>query len=112
MYIRLVNHVRLNGEIVVNEFRRKGAIGQNPANFGGSEKYILRLGVSKEFHHLFMVSEIQIITCPAQEVLIAASFQHTRNGGSDHAEMSRNVNACVPVHSRKDTKRPPSTVVP
>ena len=72
---RLVNHVGLDCQILVNELRRKSVIGDDPTHFCRGQKHILRLLSLKEILCRSCVDQVQFGMGSRDQIAIAVRFE-------------------------------------
>src|ERR1041384_6884945 len=70
-----VDHVGLDGQVLVDELRRVGVVREDPADFGGGEQDDLGLLAAEEFAHGGAVREVELGVGAGNEAAVALRAQ-------------------------------------
>ena len=95
MNIRLMNHVRLNRQVVIDEFGGECAVRQNPSYLRRGKKHVVWFGLRKKRGDKPIVTEIQFFAGPEDQVVIPTSRESSHDRRSHHSPMSGNIDARV-----------------
>lgn len=93
----LVDHIRLDGQVLLDEFRRVAVVGDNPAHLGGGQKHIIRfLGLEKRPYGL-LLGQIQLGMGPGDDIHTSPLHQLAHQGRTDQTTMA-DIDFTLDVH--------------
>src|SRR5262249_40421920 len=96
---RRADHVRRDGEVLVEEVGLSGRVGNDAADFRGSEHYAVDALVAKERMHLPLVQQIQFVARARHDILEAVARERAKHGATGKPTVACDVNAISLVHS-------------
>ena len=93
-----MDHIRLQRQIIVNEFRRISAVGENAPNPRRGKKYILWTSIFKEAPYGLLISQIQFRATADNQVGKPFGAQPPADGGTYEATVSGDKNTARREH--------------
>ena len=93
-----MNHIGLDGQVVLDELRGIGTVGVDAAHFRRSQEDVLRLFECEKVIYGALIRQVEIFTPHQQQIIGTEVAQSTDNRRPNQAPMTRNKNSCLPFH--------------
>ena len=90
---RAVDH-----HVVVDELRRTGAVGHDPADRAGDQEHVLGSVGLEPVRHLGLVAQIELLPLGGENVGVAISFETANDRRPDEARMPGNIDPRIELH--------------
>jgi len=94
----LVEHVILDEQVLVDELRRIGVVGQNAADPGRGQEDVIGLFLGKECRDRLLIQQIKFRVGPGEQVGVSISAQSTEQCRAHQAAMAGYVDFVVSPH--------------
>ena len=92
-----MDHVALDHQILVDELGRVGVVGMDAAHLGSSEIDLVDALALEEGADSGLVGEVKFGMGAGDQVGVSLGLQCPNDGGSNHAAMAGDVDACIEV---------------
>ena len=94
----LVDHVGLDGEVLVDEFGRVGIVGKDATDFGGGEDDVVGFFARKKFSHGARIDQIEFGVGARDEIGVAVLLQAANDGRTGKAAVAGDVDFLLFSH--------------
>jgi hypothetical protein len=102
-----MNHVALNHEIFVNEFRTVGVVGVDAAHLGRRKEHNIERLATEEIFHGLLVDQVQLAMCAGDDAVVPPAGEQPHEGRADHPPVAGDIDARVFGKSRVGHSRLP-----
>ena len=92
-------HVRLYGEILMDELRRTGVVCKDAADFCGCKKYMVGAFSSEKLGNCSLIAQVELRMATQQQISVAPLAQATNKSGTDEPAVPGNEDEIRIPHS-------------
>jgi hypothetical protein len=98
MYKRLVDQVRLDHQVIINEFTTIGIIRMYTSHLRSGQENIVGLFDLEEPRHLCLIAQVELTRVPENEIIEAKLFEPSIDCRANHTLMTGDIDPCVLFH--------------
>jgi hypothetical protein len=96
--VRRMDHVHLDGEIVVNKLGRARAVSQDPPDARRGQEDVLKFFGCEKLAHRSRVAQVELIPCTGDQSPVSGIDEPAADGGPDQSSMTRDIDSRIGPH--------------